>query len=57
MVEHRHRLLAAVQPLEKENRPEQVAALRGKELRVYKRAAYCFDGLWLYGQAQNHARH
>lgn len=36
VVEHRYSLLAAFQPLEKEDRSEQAAALRGKELRVYK---------------------
>ena len=39
VVDHCLRLLAAVRPVEKENCFEQTQALRGKELRLYKRTA------------------
>ena len=50
-------MLAAVRPVEKEHRAEQTQALRGKELRLYKRAADSQYGLRLNGQEKDDAHH
>ena len=57
VVVYRVRLLAAVRPLAEEHRFEQTAALRGEELRLYKRAADSQYGVRKHGQEKDDAHH
>ena len=57
VVEHRYGNVAAVRPLAEEHCAEQTAALRGKELRLHKRATDSQYGVRLNGKEKDDAHH